>query len=314
MEQELITNYRNQIISFEIDMVPFDKASFINDIIDMTSAFFLGGISLNNVTYTLDDEMSVKVNCEEHYPAKYSTSVMYRWIGLMLRDVPETDFPLDNQVRMIDAITDTFYYNVPFKSALFCSSSKVKRGNYYHVIKEELGISPETMPLDAVELQGNENQIITAKIIAAPEVRGDGDIVVVDDLSMGFHCLRGRPGPYVKDFMNNMSTKDISAMVTAMKDTRCTILLSQRCTYGAMGRWFRPRSQLRLSCRWRVSDEINLGFGDNLMCGKKRYREIEREMTSIAFFWMTRRLRVMYIQCGNINLYKWMQPNHTGSN
>ena len=83
--------------------------------------------------------------------------------------------------------------------------------NEFQEICQGLGIAVERRDIDLVEIQGNEVDVITAKVKAACEIVGGP--VIVEDVSLYIIWLNGFPGPYVKDCLARLGLEKMAKLV-----------------------------------------------------------------------------------------------------
>lgn len=73
-------------------------------------------------------------------------------------------------------------------------------------------------PLEIPEIQGNVEEIISAKIEAARKLSTSFPILV-DDTALEIEALNGWPGPYVKEFLESFKPDGIVKLVTKIDPT-----------------------------------------------------------------------------------------------
>ncbi|MBT7903757.1 RdgB/HAM1 family non-canonical purine NTP pyrophosphatase [Candidatus Woesearchaeota archaeon] len=70
--------------------------------------------------------------------------------------------------------------------------------------------------IDLPELQGTPIEIVKEKTRIALKLLKKP--VIVEDTNLRFNALNGMPGPYIKDFLKALGTKDLPKLLTGFKD------------------------------------------------------------------------------------------------
>jgi inosine triphosphate pyrophosphatase len=82
----------------------------------------------------------------------------------------------------------------------------------------------ESIKINLPELQGSPTEIVIEKAKLASAKTGK--TVFVEDVSLCFSAFGGLPGPYIKNFIESMSLKDIVTMLDGFDDKSVTALCS----------------------------------------------------------------------------------------
>lgn len=80
--------------------------------------------------------------------------------------------------------------------------------------------------LDLPEIQGNSQQVTTAKTLAAVSLINGP--VLVEDTCLCFNAFNGLPGPYIKWFLKDVGTEGLNRMLEGFSDKSAYAL----CTFG----------------------------------------------------------------------------------
>lgn len=97
------------------------------------------------------------------------------------------------------------------------------------ILKIELpDVEIRQIKLDLPELQGEPEEIVTAKLkIALEKTKGP---LVVDDVSLCFNALHGLPGPYIKSFLTKLGREGLFSMIKNCEDHSAYA----QCIFGLM--------------------------------------------------------------------------------
>jgi inosine/xanthosine triphosphate pyrophosphatase family protein len=131
------------------------------------------------------------------------------------------------------------------------------------------------------------------KVIKSPVV--EGEMILAEDTSLGFHALGGAPGPYIKQFLQQNSPKHIDNIVDSLLDNRCVYKSVISAKYRSQGEVGLIVSPIRCEGRWRGgsnerSFESSFEYGNCRVGTCSNYVSmITGEKTSlirIAVFWL----------------------------
>jgi len=90
-----------------------------------------------------------------------------------------------------------------------------------------------------VEIQGSYDEIVVAK---AKEVYEKYEVpVIVEDTGLEISCLKGNPGPYIKDFMTSMTPMDIYNLCRSSGNYKATLVSAVAISDGEVGTSFIAR-------------------------------------------------------------------------
>jgi inosine triphosphate pyrophosphatase len=124
------------------------------------------------------------------------------------------------------------------KEKLYFCTENANKFNEFKDILKNLGLLEKydfiQFSISIPEYQGDEVEIAREKAIYVKGLDNIQYPFLIEDTSLGFTCLNGLPGPYIKAFSKKIGNEGISSLVSKYEDNTaeaiCTIALVNSST------------------------------------------------------------------------------------
>jgi len=265
--------------------ITFSKDTFQEEIFelmmeDIVRDFFLSGISVNGIRYSIVND-EVVMEDHSHDPSVYDYGLMMLFVGkIAINNDLDSIYPIEHQMRLITRMDRIFSQSVD-SLRLYCSNeSKIKE---YTKEAQRNGVEIVVEENTSIEVQGDTSYIAEFKLRNAP-VR---HILMADDTGLEINALLGLPGPYVKDFLIKTDSFTVDNMISRIGDTRVTVETSLVSKYSLNQTLYTDVCKVRFAGEWVVGKVGPPGtFHCNVSIKGKLLVNYEYSpMARVAIFW-----------------------------
>jgi len=262
--------------------------NFKKEVIVLVVEFFSHGVRVNGVHYTIDMDGYMSNYGANHVATEYRYWIMFRFVGQVLLNVPQSLFCDDEQVKMIEEMNVFMSTSLQIQDMTMIGKDDDEIEMFDTMIEDKFKtkISVVHGSTDAME---NIEDSTLHKLSIEDNLENE-NIVAAHSLSVGFSHMGGFPGRYINQYVRANEIYRINKRVKEERDNAIKIYLTVSVKYRVYDHIYFATNTILLTGRWDVK-KMGRTYFKNMIISRETFYRHQEKYALISFFWATVRIK-----------------------